>query len=161
MPVIPNPLASALQALQYLRKLCSHPLLVLDPSIPAHVSAVEKATGVKAGGPAAWKAIQPSIHLLHHAPKLLALQQLLQVFPIPPPPPPPHPSNNPMCLSLYPLLCCDPGMNRVLVWQGSAISVSRSHVGGHASSEIQKLGRQDRVNTWLSKWAVCAEYLQS
>ena len=72
-----------LQALQYLRKLCSHPLLVLDAAIPAHVAAVEKATQLKASTPAAWKAAQPCLHHLAHAPKLLALQQLLQVCPLP------------------------------------------------------------------------------
>ena len=79
-----------LQALQYLRKLCSHPLLVLDPAIPAHVLAVEKATQAKAASPAAWKAVQPSLHMLQHAPKLLALQQLLQVCLLPLPPTPAH-----------------------------------------------------------------------
>ena len=69
-----------LQALQYLRKLCSHPLLVLDPAIPAHVEAVERATQLQASSPAAWKAVQPHLHQLHHAPKLLALRQLLQVL---------------------------------------------------------------------------------
>ena len=33
------------QALQYLRKLCSHPLLVLDPSVPEHVAAVHAELG--------------------------------------------------------------------------------------------------------------------
>lgn len=71
------------QALQYLRKLCSHPLLVLDPAIPAHVAAVERVTQLKASTPAAWKAAQPCLHQLAHAPKLLALQQLLQVCLLP------------------------------------------------------------------------------
>ncbi len=68
------------QALQYLSKLCSHPLLVLDPANPVHVEAVEKATQLQASSPAAWKAIQPNLHQLHHAPKLEQLKQLLQVF---------------------------------------------------------------------------------
>ena len=33
------------QALQYLRKLCSHPLLVLDPTVPEHVAAVHAEVG--------------------------------------------------------------------------------------------------------------------
>ena len=33
----------ARQALQYLRRLCSHPLLVLDRSLPAHAAAVAAA----------------------------------------------------------------------------------------------------------------------
>ena len=33
------------QALQYLRKLCSHPLLVLDPSVPEHMAAVHAELG--------------------------------------------------------------------------------------------------------------------
>ena len=68
------------QALQYLSKLCSHPLLVLDPTNPVHLQAVERATQVQASSPAAWKAIQPELHHLHHAPKLERLKQLLQVL---------------------------------------------------------------------------------
>ena len=67
------------QALQYLSKLCSHPLLVLDPANPVHVEAVENATQLQASSPAAWKAIQPNLHQLQHAPKLEQLKQLLQV----------------------------------------------------------------------------------
>lgn len=67
------------QALQYLSKLCSHPLLVLDPASPMHVEAVEKATQLPASSPAAWKSVQPNLHQLHHAPKLEQLKQLLQV----------------------------------------------------------------------------------
>ena len=68
-----------MQALQYLRKLCSHPLLVLDRSQAQHVEAVERATQLPASTATAWKAAQPHLHQLHHAPKLLALKQLLQV----------------------------------------------------------------------------------
>lgn len=67
------------QALQYLSKLCSHPLLVLDPANPVHLEAVEKATQLQASSPAAWKAIQPNLHQLQHAPKLEQLKHLLQV----------------------------------------------------------------------------------
>ena len=38
-------LADRAQALQYLRKLCSHPLLVLDQSVPEHVAAVHAELG--------------------------------------------------------------------------------------------------------------------
>jgi len=41
------------QALQYLRKLCSHPLLVLDPSVPEHVAAVHAELG-----PSDWSSAQ-------------------------------------------------------------------------------------------------------
>ncbi|KAK9823112.1 hypothetical protein WJX72_000353 [[Myrmecia] bisecta] len=69
------------QALQYLRKLCSHPLLVLNPAIPAHQAAVEATLGAAAGGPAGpadWGQALPSLRALQHAPKLLALKELLQ-----------------------------------------------------------------------------------
>ena len=86
-PLVPYDMSEAeiawpgMQALQYLRKLCSHPLLVLDPATPAHVEAVEKATHLPATSATAWKAAQPHLHHLQHAPKLLALKQLLQVPP--------------------------------------------------------------------------------
>eukprot|EP00899_Mesostigma_viride_P012526 jgi/Mesvir1/21274/Mv21673-RA.3 len=57
--------AHVFQALQYLRKLCSHPLLVLDPSQRKHREAL-----AAEGGDVAKRS-------LHHAPKLVALQQLL------------------------------------------------------------------------------------
>lgn len=64
------------QALHYLRRLCSHPLLVLDQKVPAHVRAVEKVLGPKlaADWPAALKAIGSN---LTHSPKLAALRELL------------------------------------------------------------------------------------
>ena len=49
------------QALQYLRKLCSHPLLVLDPSVPEHVAAVHAELG--AGD---WPSAQVSFELKRH-----------------------------------------------------------------------------------------------
>lgn len=62
-----------MQALQYLRKLCSHPLLVLQPSLPVHLAACTAATDTRT-----WEAAQAAMHAsLEHAPKLLALQQLL------------------------------------------------------------------------------------
>lgn len=60
------------QALQYLRKLCSHPLLVLDAKVPEHVAAVEAQLGELP-----WPAAQAALRDLSHAPKLQALKQLL------------------------------------------------------------------------------------
>ncbi len=68
---------AGLQALQYLRKLCSHPLLVLDGSVPQHAAAVA-ASGLTAG-PADWGITSSPLRSLHHAPKLQALAELLQV----------------------------------------------------------------------------------
>lgn len=62
-----------LQALQYLRKLCSHPLLVLQQSNTSHVQAAMDATGADN-----WEAAHQRLHDLQHAPKLVALQDLLQ-----------------------------------------------------------------------------------
>jgi len=70
--------ADVLQALQYLRKLCSHPLLVLDGSVPQHAAAVA-ATGLTAS-PADWSNTGSPLRALHHAPKLQALAELLQVY---------------------------------------------------------------------------------
>lgn len=57
------------QALQYLRKLCSHPLLVIDEMQPQHVAALD-AQATATGKPL-------DLHDLHHSPKLLALQGIL------------------------------------------------------------------------------------
>lgn len=51
------------QALQYLRKLCNHPLLVLDKSHPNYDEVMRT---------------EKDLHSLTHSPKLMALQQLLQ-----------------------------------------------------------------------------------
>jgi TATA-binding protein-associated factor len=59
-------------ALLYLRKLCSHPLLVLDWSLTAHRDACQRVLGV-ATQPAAEHALRAP----EHAPKLLALQDIL------------------------------------------------------------------------------------
>lgn len=67
IPLYPD---NVLQALQYLRKLCSHPLLVLDRGVPEHVAAVEAQLGP-------WPAAQAALRDLSHAPKLQALKQLL------------------------------------------------------------------------------------
>lgn len=54
-----------LKALQYLRKLCNHPALVLTPQHPEFKSTTEKL------------AIQnSSLHDIQHAPKLSALKQV-------------------------------------------------------------------------------------
>ena len=50
------------QALQYLRKLCNHPLLVLNENDPSHRKIMEKH---KSG---------PPLHALSQAPKLYALK---------------------------------------------------------------------------------------
>ncbi len=65
-----------MQALQYLRKLCSHPLLVLDPRVTQHVSAVG---AVAKTGADSWHKPGSALRQLCHAPKLVALRQLLQV----------------------------------------------------------------------------------
>ncbi|CAG8665168.1 8110_t:CDS:2, partial [Acaulospora morrowiae] len=54
------------QALQYLRKLCNHPLLVVNEKHPQYRAVMDKL-----------KASKSSLHDLEYAPKLLALKQLL------------------------------------------------------------------------------------
>ncbi len=64
------------QALHYLRRLCSHPLLVLDPAVPAHQKALVKVLGPKIGND--WTEAQKHLRLnLSHSPKLAALRELL------------------------------------------------------------------------------------
>lgn len=58
--------------LLYLRKLCSHPLLVLDWSVPAHRDACQHVLGVNTQA-----AAEQALRALEHAPKLLALQDIL------------------------------------------------------------------------------------
>ncbi|KAI5064208.1 hypothetical protein GOP47_0020878 [Adiantum capillus-veneris] len=55
------------QALQYLRKLCSHPLLVLDEMQQDQVIQSESGSDGKV-----------NLHDLHHSPKLLALKEILE-----------------------------------------------------------------------------------
>ena len=57
------------QALQYMRALCSHPLLALDASNPAHVELATSHTGT-----ASWAEAQLSLRDLQHSPKLLAFR---------------------------------------------------------------------------------------
>ncbi|KAG2490891.1 hypothetical protein HYH03_010808 [Edaphochlamys debaryana] len=59
-------------SLQYLRKLCSHPGLVMDMALPAHRSAA--AAVLKTTEPAA---VDSALRRLRHAPKLLALRDIL------------------------------------------------------------------------------------
>ncbi|KAI9288630.1 hypothetical protein BC943DRAFT_288000 [Umbelopsis sp. AD052] len=54
------------QALQYLRKLCNHPLLVVNPKHPEYNKVMQRL-----------EKNQASLHDIHNAPKLLALKQLL------------------------------------------------------------------------------------
>lgn len=58
--------------LLYLRKLCSHPLLVLDWSVPAHREACQQVLGASTQA-----AAEVALRGLEHAPKLLALQDIL------------------------------------------------------------------------------------
>nr|BAD25208.1 putative SNF2 domain-containing protein [Oryza sativa Japonica Group] len=57
------------QALQYLLKLCSHPLLVTGESPPDYLVDLLKEIGMGTGD---------ELHDLHHSPKLVALQEILQ-----------------------------------------------------------------------------------
>lgn len=67
--VQPKATRHVFQALQYLLKLCSHPLLVTGESPPDHLVDLLKEVGVGSGG---------ELHELHHSPKLVALQEILQ-----------------------------------------------------------------------------------
>jgi TATA-binding protein-associated factor len=62
-------------ALIYLRKLCSHPLLALDWSVPAHREACQLVLGSAAA--ASQAAAEQALRAIEHAPKLLALQDIL------------------------------------------------------------------------------------
>lgn len=57
------------QALQYLRKLCSHPLLVLDEMQQDQVNYLQSDLG---------KDGKLNLHDIHHSPKLLALKEILE-----------------------------------------------------------------------------------
>lgn len=64
------------QALHYLRRLCSHPLLVLDPGIPSHERALAKVLGPARAKD--WHSARSTVAShLEHAPKLVALKELL------------------------------------------------------------------------------------
>ncbi|KAJ4974502.1 hypothetical protein NE237_007676 [Protea cynaroides] len=70
----PSPKASShvFQALQYLLKLCSHPLLVLGEKIPDYLMCIlsDLMPGIDD--------IITNLHELHHSPKLVALQEILE-----------------------------------------------------------------------------------
>lgn len=61
-----------LQALQYLLKLCSHPLLVVGDKPP------ESLRNVLSEVVPGCSDIVKELHELHHSPKLVALQEILQ-----------------------------------------------------------------------------------
>lgn len=67
----PQPKATrhVFQALQYLLKLCSHPLLVTGENPPNHLVDLLNEIGLGSGS---------ELHELHHSPKLVALQEILQ-----------------------------------------------------------------------------------
>lgn len=60
------------QALQYLLKLCSHPLLVFGGKIPEAVSPLMSEIFPGSSN------IISDLHDLHHSPKLIALQEILE-----------------------------------------------------------------------------------
>ncbi|MCO5611453.1 hypothetical protein L7F22_065706 [Adiantum nelumboides] len=57
------------QGLQYLRKLCSHPLLVLDERQQDQLTCLQSESGSDG---------KVNLHELHHSPKLLALKEILE-----------------------------------------------------------------------------------
>ena len=61
-----------IQALQYLLKLCSHPLLVTGEKIPDSLSII-----LSELMPVGTDIIS-ELHKLHHSPKLVALQEILE-----------------------------------------------------------------------------------
>lgn len=67
-----KPPGHVFQALLYLRKLCSHPLLAIDWGVPAHRQAAAKLLSASSL-PAAQAALRAPVH----APKLLALKDIL------------------------------------------------------------------------------------
>lgn len=60
------------QALQYLLKLCSHPLLVVGEKMPESLS-----SQLSELMPASCN-VMSELHKLHHSPKLVALQEILE-----------------------------------------------------------------------------------
>lgn len=64
--------AHVFSSLLYLRKLCSHPLLVLDWSVAAHREACQEVLGVSTQA-----AAEVALRAIEHAPKLCALQDIL------------------------------------------------------------------------------------
>uniref|UniRef100_A0A7N0U9X5 TATA-binding protein-associated factor BTAF1 n=1 Tax=Kalanchoe fedtschenkoi TaxID=63787 RepID=A0A7N0U9X5_KALFE len=68
----PKASSHVFQALQYLLKLCSHPLLVIGDKIPDTLMSV--LSGVFASG----SDVVSELHKIHHSPKLVALQEILE-----------------------------------------------------------------------------------
>lgn len=60
------------QALQYLLKLCSHPLLVIGEKVPESLAVVLSELLPATSG------IISELHKVHHSPKLVALQEILE-----------------------------------------------------------------------------------
>lgn len=69
-------LVLSLQALQYLRRLCSHPLLVLN--LKSQESSIAPIQSDGASSAAGGKDGKAGLHDLHNAPKLLALKEILE-----------------------------------------------------------------------------------
>ncbi|XP_028801250.1 TATA-binding protein-associated factor BTAF1 isoform X1 [Neltuma alba] len=68
----PKASSHVFQALQYLLKLCSHPLLVVGEKIPDQLSTIlSELLPVDSE-------IMSELHKLHHSPKLVALQEILE-----------------------------------------------------------------------------------
>ncbi|EEF38332.1 TATA-binding protein-associated factor MOT1, putative [Ricinus communis] len=68
----PKASSHVFQALQYLLKLCSHPLLVLGEKM--HESLASQLAGILPAN----SDIISELHKLHHSPKLVALQEILE-----------------------------------------------------------------------------------
>lgn len=68
----PKASSHVFQALQYLLKLCSHPLLVVSEKVPDQLSTILSEL-LPAGSE-----IISELHKLHHSPKLVALQEILE-----------------------------------------------------------------------------------
>lgn len=68
----PKATSHVFQALQYLLKLCSHPLLVIGEKPPDYVSSILSEVIPDCAD------ILSELHKLHHSPKLVALQEILE-----------------------------------------------------------------------------------
>lgn len=65
----------AFQSIQYLRRVCGHPLLALDWELPEHRHALQSSLGSEISS---WAAATSALQDISHAPKLLALKELLE-----------------------------------------------------------------------------------
>ncbi|CAA0831909.1 TATA-binding protein-associated factor BTAF1 [Striga hermonthica] len=68
----PKASSHVFQALQYLLKLCSHPLLVLSESTPDSLVPMMSELGFLNSD------ISAELHKIHHSPKLVALQEIME-----------------------------------------------------------------------------------